>query len=625
MRDEAAVSYSWVLERLRDIYGTVQTPDVIVTDRDEGLSAAIHAVFPDVRHLLCVWHIGNDVENMVDKLCGGKKNQQGQLFRQTKWNPLVNSMTIADFENRWEGIVSTWSTRNRRVVQYLAGTWIPHKEKFVRAWTNDCLHLGNQTTSRVESQHSSFKYYLGSGNSSFDTLFKRAHAQITNQQSKIRQALEESKNSISRTSRLNFLRPLYRHVSIFALELLMMEHNRMLTLGSCLLEKCGCVIQKTHGLPCACYCYLSIRSNGALYLDDIHPFWKTLKYLDAEEDANEEVRHANADDKEYFQSLVDEVLKSDPSVLRRVSQVLEHELHPDGDDIPEPEASPPRKGRPMTSRTLRRNKSAFEYSRSSSRGRGSRSSSRGRSSGRSSSRSHQSSVGINFSFNLSDGAAGRDFSLFPWPDHIPFILPPYLFDWIDVIGDGNCGFRAIAATELGGEEAWPLLRRAMSLEMETHREQYARLYLSADSVEEAIFRVGAHNKGPAPYDHWLEATTLYSAATFLNIAIAYYGSADGHPMYNCLVLPLRRTGGMHGVNKLIHILWVNGNHYVQLLMNDDSSPLPPVQQNWRAANNSCADLERQYRNRISLWSRMCNIQRQQHNNTAGDAVNLDSP
>ena len=27
----------------------------------------------DVRHLLCTWHIANDVENMVDKLCGGKK------------------------------------------------------------------------------------------------------------------------------------------------------------------------------------------------------------------------------------------------------------------------------------------------------------------------------------------------------------------------------------------------------------------------------------------------------------------------------------------------------------------------------------------------------------------------
>ena len=44
-------------------------------------------------------------------------------------------------------------------------------------------------------------------------------------------------------------------------------------------------------------------------------------------------------------------------------------------------------------------------------------------------------------------------SVFPWPNYIPHILPPYLFDWIDVIGVGNCGFRAIAVTELGAEEA----------------------------------------------------------------------------------------------------------------------------------------------------------------------------
>ena len=49
---------------------------------------------------------------------------------------------------------------------------------------------------------------------------------------------------------------------------------------------------------------------------------------------------------------------------------------------------------------------------------------------------------------IADGPAGRDFSLFPWPNHIPHILPPYLFDWIDVMGDGNCGFRAIAITKL---------------------------------------------------------------------------------------------------------------------------------------------------------------------------------
>ena len=134
--------------------------------------------------------------------------------------------------------------------------------------------MGNQTTSRVESQHSSFKYY--SGNSSFDTLFKRAHTQITNRQSKIQQALQESMNSISRSLCYNWMRLLYHHVSIHAFELLQLEHNRMLELGDYVFDKCGCALQITHGLPCACYFYLSIRSQGSLYLDDIHPFWKNI-------------------------------------------------------------------------------------------------------------------------------------------------------------------------------------------------------------------------------------------------------------------------------------------------------------------------------------------------------------
>ena len=70
--------------------------------------------------------------------------------------------------------------------------------------------------------------------------------------------------------------------------------------------------------------------------------------------------------------MVDEILKVNPVVVQRLSQVIEDDLHPDGADIPELYASPPRKGRPTTSKTLKRNKNAFEYSRSSSRGRGSR-------------------------------------------------------------------------------------------------------------------------------------------------------------------------------------------------------------------------------------------------------------
>ena len=119
---------------------------------------------------------------------------------------------------------------------------------------------------------------------------------------------------------------------------------------------------------------------------------------------------------------------------------------------------------------------------------------------------------------------------------------------------------------------------------------------------------------------------LYSVATFLNIAIVYYGSADGNPYYNCLVLPLRRMSGVHGVHKVIHICWVNRNHYVQLLMNYDSFLLPLIQQSWReATDNSSRHLESHFRTRISLWNRLYGIQPPQGNNTVKDAINLDSP
>ena len=86
-------------------------------------------------------------------------------------------------------------------------------------------------------------------------------------------------------------------------------------------------------------------------------FLSVAQFTEVGADTNERVRHANVNDKEYFQSLVDEVLKADPLVVRRLSQVLEDELHLDGADIPELYASPPRKERPTTSNTLKRNKS----------------------------------------------------------------------------------------------------------------------------------------------------------------------------------------------------------------------------------------------------------------------------
>ena len=131
--------------------------------------------------------------------------------------------------------------------------------------------------------------------------------------------------------------------------------------------------------------------------------------------------------------------------------------------------------------------------------------------------------------------------MFPWPNHILHILPPYLFDWIDVIDDDNCGFRAIVVTELGGEEAWPLLRRAMCMEIQMNIEQYLRVYLLAKTLDNAIFSIGSHSNEPARlFTGWKHRWQCTLQRRFLTLALRIMVLLMVIQT-NCLTLPLRKA------------------------------------------------------------------------------------
>ncbi|KAH1238329.1 hypothetical protein GmHk_08G023010 [Glycine max] len=105
-------------------------------------------------------------------------------------------------------------------VDYVNDTWIiPHKEKFVSAWTNKVMHLGNTTTNRR----------------------------------------------------------LLGMVSRYALNQIVAELERVDYAGKNPLG-CGCVVRTTLGLPCVCE--LSKYVGGCIQLDSIHMFWRRLSFSD---------------------------------------------------------------------------------------------------------------------------------------------------------------------------------------------------------------------------------------------------------------------------------------------------------------------------------------------------------
>ncbi|KAH1213072.1 putative protein FAR1-RELATED SEQUENCE 10 [Glycine max] len=136
----------WALERFRGLFlRHDRLPLVIVTDRDLALMNAVKTVFPESTNLLCRFHIDKNVKAKCKSLIG-EKNAWDYVM--DNWGSLVDCPSEYEFHESYQKFqvaCSPWPM----FVDYVNDTWIiPHKEKFITAWTNKVMHLGNTTTNR---------------------------------------------------------------------------------------------------------------------------------------------------------------------------------------------------------------------------------------------------------------------------------------------------------------------------------------------------------------------------------------------------------------------------------------------------------------------------------------------
>lgn len=205
----------------------------------------------------------------------------------------------------------------------------------------------------------------------------------------IRYTLEESrrkKGVLYSGFPLNYL---ICRVSHYCLELLYAELQRMRGLSDEVYDRCGCVLMRTHHIPCACKLRAAVDSETPISVDDIHIFWRTLAIGERVEEHDWVKSNDASEDHQYFRTLVEEVNASDPAVVRNISLLIHNQLHPDQAAYVEPEVNTTVRGRPKGSTSTKREPSKWEYS---ERGRGRRGGSTGRSSSSGHRRNSSSSV-----------------------------------------------------------------------------------------------------------------------------------------------------------------------------------------------------------------------------------------
>ncbi|KAI5419423.1 hypothetical protein KIW84_043556 [Lathyrus oleraceus] len=151
-------NFCWVLEKLKELFVKKDLcPQVILTDRDLVLMKAIEIVFPRSINLLCRFHINKNV--------GAKCKQHVVNYLQktidTLWMEVVWASDEVEYGQRLHQLEQTCVDYSG-FINYVKDTWLtPHRHRFVGAWINRVLHLGNTTTNRVEYAHWKLKQMLG--------------------------------------------------------------------------------------------------------------------------------------------------------------------------------------------------------------------------------------------------------------------------------------------------------------------------------------------------------------------------------------------------------------------------------------------------------------------------------
>ncbi|GAB2291685.1 hypothetical protein Dimus_038170 [Dionaea muscipula] len=156
-------------------------------------------------------------------------------------------------------------------------------------------------------------------------------------------------------------------------------------------------------------------------------------------------------------------------------------------------------------------------------------------------------------------------------DSLPELLRDYITHVVNVTGDGNCEFRAIAAQIGYGEENWLQVRIDLIQEIQQNRDLYDGLHMVAGYID-YLLRSLNYSNSPAPQDFWMDAMNLgVVIASRYNVVLHTFGPHVQH----CLThFPLRSPPVPNHERREIAVACVD-NHFVQVFLRRHY-PVPPM-------------------------------------------------
>ncbi|KAH7575551.1 hypothetical protein JRO89_XS02G0142600 [Xanthoceras sorbifolium] len=531
-------NYTWALERLRSMMEDNIWPSIIVTDKDLTLMHAIHKVFPRATNLLCRWHISRNVLANCKKLFETKEMLEAFICR---WNVLVLSATEQEYMQHVSAMENDFS-RYPQVLDYVKQTWlVKYKEKFVAAWTDLTMHSGNVTMNRDGTIHAKLKRHLGAPLGNFDTSWKKMHALLELQHTEIKASFERSLTIVQHNFKAPIFEELRGFVPINAMNMILAESERADSIDLDA-SACGCVLRRTHGLPCAHEIAVYKHEGRPIPLSSVDPYWKKLKIVPVTQNTTLELRF-----KAEVEMFVKRFNETDGHGKIQLLKKLKELANSSSTSRVESEVNS--QDQTDLDASMDHDLSEFEDALSTED-------------------SHSEEAFLTSSTTSTqliekekDIYQTDSLKAVPFIDSFPNGLRPYIYDVRDVTLDAHSGFRVVADLIGIGENNWAQVRRDLLDELQCHYDDYIRLYGGADRVQELLHSLSFFHSNPGSDHKMTMPDTGHIIASRYNVVLLHISKQQ------CLTfLPLRSVPLSRTSRKVIGIGFVNECHFVEVFM-----------------------------------------------------------
>lgn len=150
LADESKATYVWLMKTwLRAMSGTA--PNLIITDQEKTLTAAIKEVFPTSRHCFSLWHVLERIPDILDDVI-----KQHENFMEKFSKCIFKSLTDEQFDMRWWKMVSRFELQENDWIHSL----YEDRKRWVPTFMKDTFLAGMSTLQRSESINSYFDKYI---------------------------------------------------------------------------------------------------------------------------------------------------------------------------------------------------------------------------------------------------------------------------------------------------------------------------------------------------------------------------------------------------------------------------------------------------------------------------------